>query len=27
LLPGRKLVPAKVRVFMDFLEQEAAGTL
>lgn len=25
LLPGRRLVPAKVRVFLDGLEQEAAG--
>ncbi|MBK6005541.1 LysR family transcriptional regulator [Ramlibacter ginsenosidimutans] len=27
LLPGRKLVPAKVRVFLELLEQEAAGSL
>jgi len=27
LLPGRKLVAAKVRVFLDWLEQEASGVL
>ena len=27
LLPGRKLVPAKVRVFLELLEQEAQGAL
>lgn len=27
LLPGRRLVAAKVRVFLDLLEQEASGTL
>jgi DNA-binding transcriptional LysR family regulator len=27
LLPGRKLVPAKVRVFLELLEQEALGAL
>ena len=27
LLPGRRLVPAKVRVFLDLLEHEADGTL
>jgi DNA-binding transcriptional LysR family regulator len=27
LLPGRRLVPAKVRVFLDLLELEANGTL
>jgi DNA-binding transcriptional LysR family regulator len=27
LLPGRRLVPAKVRLFLELLEQEAAGSL
>lgn len=27
LLPGRRLVPAKVRTFLDLLEQEAQGSL
>lgn len=27
LLPGRRLVPAKVRTFLDFLEREEKGTL
>jgi DNA-binding transcriptional LysR family regulator len=27
LLPGRKLVPAKVRMFLELLEQEARGSL
>jgi DNA-binding transcriptional LysR family regulator len=27
LLPGRRLVPAKVRVFLDLLEEEARGAL
>jgi DNA-binding transcriptional LysR family regulator len=27
LLPGRRLVPAKVRAFLDLLEQEASGAL
>ena len=27
LLPGRRLVPAKVRMFLDLLELEADGTL
>jgi DNA-binding transcriptional LysR family regulator len=27
LLPGRRLVPAKVRAFLDLLEEEAKGNL
>jgi DNA-binding transcriptional LysR family regulator len=27
LLPGRRLVPAKVRAFLELLEEEAKGSL